>query len=99
AQNSTPMAACASAAAGRSLLTPRELDERLREAVAALRAVDWQMGNLLNDVRRRRIYRRVGCARFEDYLRDRVGIAPRTARVLMAADRAARSLPMIQSAY
>ena len=69
-------------------MTTAELDERLRVAVRALRAVDWQIGSLLDAVRRRRLHRLVGFRVLGDYIRDRVGIAPRTADDVWAYSRA-----------
>ena len=71
---------------------PLELDERLRVAVQALRTVDCQIGVLLDAVCRRRLHRLAGFRAFADYVRDRVGVAPRTARALMAAARVSSPL-------
>jgi hypothetical protein len=86
-------------ASSAAALSPRELDMRLRETVAALRSIDWRMGRLLEVVRRRRLHRLLGFRGLGDYLRDRVGIAPRTARALMAAERAVSCHAALRRAY
>jgi hypothetical protein len=61
----------------------------LREVGASLRRIDADLGHLLRLALDDRRHRELGLARFEDYVRDRLGLCPRTAWSLIAIDRAA----------
>jgi hypothetical protein len=99
AADSAPSRPGAAPAAPVVTASPLDLDARLRRAVAALRAVDGEIGRALVAMRARRLHRASGFHSFADYLRDRTGIAPRTARCLMAAERVASTSPALAAAY
>jgi hypothetical protein len=63
--------------------SPHDLDARLRSEIRASQDVDWQMGRLLATFKRLRLYRNAGFARFEDYVRERVGISKSKADALV----------------
>ncbi len=86
-------------AGGAATVGPFDLDARLQRAVRALRTVDCQLGSVLATVHRRGLHRRSGFRSLAEYVRDRFGIAPRTARALMAAERATAACTALRNAY
>ncbi|MGH7858641.1 MAG: HNH endonuclease, partial [Candidatus Binatia bacterium] len=79
--------------------TPVELDRRMRAVVRELQRIDWRTGRLLRLLFERRLERLVGFPSEEDYLRDRLGMAVRKARVLIALDRMSDDAPELGEAY
>jgi hypothetical protein len=79
--------------------SPRELDRRLREAIAFQQRVDLERGRLLRQLLDRRLYRELGFACFEDYVRERVDCSPRTARRLVRLARAEHREPEVADAF
>jgi hypothetical protein len=83
----------AGGAAGCSSL---ELDARLRAATAFLQSLDLETGRLLRQVLERGLHREMG---FERYVAERLDIAPRTARRLVALAREEGRTPRIAQAF
>ncbi len=79
--------------------SPRALDRRFRAAIAFLQGVDFELGRLLRPVLDRRLYRELGFASFEEYVRERLDVSPRTARRLVRIARAERTAPRVASAF
>lgn len=67
---------------------PRELDGRLRAALVELQAVDFEVGVVLKQVAGRGLWRELGFRSFDDYVREGLDLAPRTARRLVRIARA-----------
>ncbi|NIQ88841.1 MAG: hypothetical protein GWN93_07040, partial [Deltaproteobacteria bacterium] len=63
--------------------SPRELDRRLRAAMAFLQQVDFEIGRILRQVVERKLYRELGFESFERYVEERLDLSPRTARRLV----------------
>jgi hypothetical protein len=79
--------------------SPRELDRRLRAAVAWLQAVDFETGGWLRVVRDLRLFAELGFASFERYVEERLDLSPRTARRLVALARTGRRAPAAATAF
>jgi hypothetical protein len=77
----------AALAEGAEALDPFSLDARLRAAVAALQAIDWQTGRLLRVLLDRRLHTLMGFPSASRYLRERLGCSERKARALLAVER------------
>ena len=92
-------AASAPAEAATAALGVFELDARLCKAVRALRIIDCETGRVLETARRRLIHRVLGFRSFANYLCDRTATPPRTARALIAAERAAAACVPLGTAY
>ncbi len=68
---------------------------RLRRAAALERSFLARVAPLLLELAATRAYRDVGCRSFDEYARERLGMAPRKARTLLRVQRACRaSLPL-----
>ena len=67
---------------------PLGLDRRFRAAIAFLQRVDFEVGRILRQILDRRLYRELGFESFEDYVRERIDLSPRTARWLVRLARA-----------
>jgi len=78
---------------------PHELDARLRRAVRAMQAVDWQTGRLLRMVADLRLFRWLGFPSFHRYVRERLGLPLRKAQVLIALERKTWQAPVLGEAY
>jgi hypothetical protein len=65
---------------GLATATPRDLDARLRRAAALERSFLARLGPGLVELAATRGYRDVGCRSFDQYARERLGMAPRKAR-------------------
>src|SRR5947208_4049376 len=63
---------------------PFQLDGRLRAAVRALQRIDFQTGRLLRLVADLRLHRAWGFRSLPDYVRERLAISSRKARMLLA---------------
>jgi hypothetical protein len=100
----TPLAAAlpaelAALGAELSAQGPREVERRLVAAVAFLQSVDFETGRILRQVVERRLHREPGFASFERYVRERLDLAPRTARRLVALARAEERAPAVATAF
>ncbi|MBW1688489.1 MAG: hypothetical protein JRS35_25925 [Deltaproteobacteria bacterium] len=79
--------------------SPRELDRRLRAAIAFLQEVDFEIGRILRQVVDRKLYRELGFESFERYVQERLDLSPRTARRLVRLARAEHTAPAVASAF
>ena len=79
--------------------SPRELDRRLRAAMAFLQEVDFEIGRILRQVVERKLYRELGFESFERYVEERLDLSPRTARRLVRLARAEHGAPAVASAF
>jgi hypothetical protein len=75
------------------------LDARLRKAAHAMRRVDWQMGRLLRLFLDSRLYAVLGFPTAERYVRERLGMSARKARLLVAVERKTWGAPALMEAY
>jgi hypothetical protein len=75
------------------------LDRRMRAAVRAMQQVDWQTGRLLRVFLDRRLHRAFGYRSAALYTRERLGLSPRKARVLVALERKTWEAPALDDAY
>jgi hypothetical protein len=80
-------------------LDARTLDRRLRTAVRALGRVDWQTGRLLRLLFDLRLYTLLGFRSAGQYVRERLGICTRKARMLVAVERRTWDSPALMDAY
>jgi hypothetical protein len=71
------------------------LDTRLRAVVAALQAVDWEIGRLLRLLFDLRLHRMLGFPDTGSYVRERLGFSPRKAGALVAVERATWHAPAL----
>ena len=78
---------------------PFELDARLRSAVRALQAIDFQIGRFLRVVADVRLHHAFGFRALTDYVRERLGYSPRKTRALLALDRRLTQLPQLAAGY
>jgi hypothetical protein len=76
-----------------------EIDRRLRAAIAFLQDVDLEIGRVLGQVQRRGLFRELGFESFERYVVERLDLAPRTARRLVAIARSEGRAPALASAF
>jgi len=79
--------------------SPRDLDRRLRAAMALLQQVDFEIGRILRQVVERKLYRELGFQSFERYVQERLDLSPRTARRLVRLARAEHRAPAVASAF
>jgi len=79
--------------------SPRELDRRLRAAIAFLQQVDFEIGRILRRVLERKLYCELGFESFERYVQERLDLSPRTARRLVRLARAEHGAPALASAF
>jgi len=79
--------------------SPRELDRRLRVAIAFLQKVDFEIGRILRQVVERKLYRELGFESFERYVQERLDLSPRTARRLVRLARAEHGAPALATAF
>jgi hypothetical protein len=79
--------------------SPRELDRRLRAAMAFLQGVDFEIGRILRQVLERKLYRELGFECFERYVQERLDLSARTARRLVRLARAEHGAPAVASAF
>jgi hypothetical protein len=76
-----------------------ELDRRMREALRAMRAVDWQVGRLLRMLADYRLLGYLGFASPTAYARERLGLSNRKVRALIAVERKGWGAPALGRAY
>jgi hypothetical protein len=79
--------------------SPRELDSRLRAAIAFLQSVDFELGRILRQMVDRRLHRELGFESFGRYVTERLDTSPRTARRLVALARAEHRAPAVATAF
>jgi hypothetical protein len=75
------------------------LDARLRAAVAAVGGVEPRIGRLLRLLVDHRLYRNLGSASLERYVRDHLGISLRKVWALLKIERAVCRAPVLADAY
>jgi hypothetical protein len=75
------------------------LDARLRNIVHAMQRIDWQMGRLLRLFFDSRLYALLGFPTAERYVRERLGMSARKARLLVAVERKTWGAPALMEAY
>ncbi|MBI3767147.1 MAG: HNH endonuclease [Deltaproteobacteria bacterium] len=75
------------------------LDARLCTVAHAMQRVDWQMGRLLRLFLDSRLYAVLGFPTAERYVRERLGMSARKARLLVAVERKTWSAPALMAAY
>jgi hypothetical protein len=98
-RRAAPHPAIEALAAGASECSAHEIDRRLRAAIAFLQGVDLEIGRVLSQVQRRALYRELGFPSFERYVTERLDLAPRTARRLVAIARTEHRAPALASAF
>jgi hypothetical protein len=86
-------------AQGSKECSPRELDRRLRAAMAWLQRVDFEIGRILRQVVERKLYLELGVESFERYVQERLDLSARTARRLVRLARAEHGAPAVASAF
>jgi len=84
---------------GLATATPRELDARLRRAAALERSFLARLAPPLLELAATRAYRDVGCRSFDQYARERLGMAPRKARTLLRVERACQASVPLRAAW
>jgi hypothetical protein len=84
---------------GLSEASPRELEARLRRAVALERTRLARLGPLLLELADARGYRDLGFASLDAWARERLGMAPRAARALLRLERACRRSAALRCAW
>jgi hypothetical protein len=89
----------ATLARGADCCDPHTLDARLRAAARAMRRIDWQMGRLLRLFLDCRLYLLLGFPTAARYVRERLGISIRKARLLVALERKTWDSPALMDAY
>ena len=77
----------------------RELDRRLQAATAFLQTVDFETGRILRQVQQRRLFAELGFESFARYCAERLDLAPRTARRLVALARAEQRAPAVATEF
>ena len=75
------------------------LDASLRAVVRALQQIDWQTGRLLRIFFAARLHVPLGFSSASHYIRERLGMCPRKARMLVALDRRCNEAPVLAEAY
>ena len=77
----------------------REVDRRLRAAIAFLQSVDLEQGRLLRQMLDRKLFAELGFPGLDDYARERLDTSPRTARRQVALARAGHRAPAVATAF
>jgi hypothetical protein len=78
---------------------PFQLDRRLRRAVRLEQRLDAEIGARLALVAHEHLHLAYGYARFDDYVREHLGLAPRKMRALLRLERACRLSAPLADAY
>jgi hypothetical protein len=78
---------------------PRELDGRLRAAIAFLQTLDLEAGRILRQMQDRRLFPELGFANLARYAEERLDVSARTARRLVALARAEHRAPAVAIAF
>jgi len=74
------------------------LDAQARRLLEARRGYDRTFGALVERIARERVHRTLGYASFEEYCRERLGLAARTVRERVWLERRMRALPPLRAA-
>ena len=77
----------------------REVDRRLRTAIAFLQTVDFEQGRILRQMSDRGLFAELGFEGLAEFARERLDMSPRTARRLVALARAGRRAPAMATAF
>ncbi len=77
----------------------REVERRLVAAIAFLQSIDFEVGRILRQVADRELSAELGFESFERYVRERLDLAPRTARRLVALARSEHRAPAVATAF
>ena len=77
----------------------RELDRRLRAAIAFLQTLDLETCRILRQVLQRRLFSELGLESFARYCEERLDLSPRTAGRLVALSRAEHRAPAVATAF
>ena len=77
----------------------RELGRRLQAAIGFLQSLDFETGRILRQLKQRRLYTELGFDSFARYCVERLDLAPRTARRLVALAGAEHTAPAVASAF
>jgi hypothetical protein len=78
---------------------PREIDRRLRAAIAFLQTLDLETGRILRQIAERRLFLELGFPDLARYVEERLDLSPRTARRLIALARTAHRAPEVATAF
>jgi hypothetical protein len=78
---------------------PRELDRRLRAAIAFLQTLDLEVGRILRQMQDRRLFAELGFTNLARYAEERLDVSARTARRLVALARAEHRAPAVAIAF
>jgi hypothetical protein len=78
---------------------PWELDGEFRRLVRLEQGLEARVGPLLREIADARLYRSFGCASFEEYARERLGMSPRRARGLLRIERVAERCAEFAAGY
>jgi hypothetical protein len=89
----------AALARGLSDCSPRELDRRLRAAIAFLQGVDLETGRILRQMTDRGLFEELGFSGLSRYAEERLDVSPRTARRWVALARSQHRAPALAHAF
>jgi hypothetical protein len=78
---------------------PRDVDRAFRREMRFLQRVDFTIGRILGRILQRHLHRELGFGRFDDYVRERLDLSPRTGRRLVRIARAERTAPEVAIAF
>jgi len=84
---------------GIEVCSASEVDCRLRQAIAFLQTNDLEIGRVLRQVLDRRLHREIGFESFSRFVIERLDLAPRTARRLVALTRTEARAPAVVTAF
>jgi hypothetical protein len=89
----------AALAGGLEAAPPREIDRRLRKAIAFLQTLDLETGRILRQMAERRLFAELGFPGLARYAAERLDVSGRTARRLVALARAGHRAPEVATAF
>jgi hypothetical protein len=89
----------ATLAQGLEACSAREIDRRLRAAIAFLQSVDLEIGRVLRPMVDRNLFAEIGFEGLERYAGERLDLSARTARRLVALARAGHRAPAVATAF
>ncbi len=92
-------AALTALAEGLEEAPPREIDRRLRAAIAFLQSLDLETGRILRQISDRKLYLELGFPDLARYAEERLDLSPRTARRLIALARTEHRAPELAVAF
>ncbi len=91
--------ALAALAEGLEGAPPREIDRRLRAAIAFLQTLDLETGRILRQMVDRKLFPELGLPDLARYAEERLDVSPRTARRLVALARSEHRGPEVAVAF